>query len=177
MKSTLYMLIFACVAAPSFAANAQQQPSSPPDAVTVMVGEYYEHFKNLPPTRKCAPEDAKGAWKEIAIFESGSAEVAAQKLQGPKYLAFGDYNTLVWRRVQTPVEAELVVGAVRQSPMQYISTAAGMLYVYQKGLQQDSLLCFIATEATKNYQPGTLLLARPLEKDKSLTITLYEPLK
>ena len=152
--------------------------AEPPDAVELMKAEYVGHFKDLPPARKCTPDDAKGAWKESAIFESaGMVEMSAQKAQGPKYLAFGEYNTLIWQRTQASLSAGPLVTSARGSNLQYIATAAGMLYVYKTGTLTDSLMCFIATEPKQKIAKDTLMLARPVEKDKPLLITLYEPLR
>ncbi len=153
------------------------EKAQPLDAVDLIKAEYYGHFDKLPPSRKCTPEDARGAWREMAVYESdGIAEVSAQKAKGPRYLAFGEYNTVVWQRALVQYSGMALIGGARNSEMQYISTSAGMLYLYKKSLLQESLLCFIATEATKTYPAGMLLLARPIEKDKSLIITLYAPL-
>lgn len=163
-------LLLAMAMSPAIAADMPQ----PPDAVELMKAEYLDHFKALPPMRKCAPEDAKGAWKEYAVFESaGNAEMTAQKAQGPKYLAFGEYNTLLWQRSLIPANGKATLASTARTGLQYISTAAGMLYVYKNQELQTSQLCFISTAATKTYPAGTLLLARPVEKDKPLTITLY----
>lgn len=127
--------------------------------------------------RKCAPEDAKGAWKELAIYETGTSEVTEQRAKGAKYLVFGDYNTLMFQRVQAELPGAMLLANVRQSNMQYIMTADGMFFSYQSGALLDSLLCYVATEATQKFAKDTLLLARPVEKDKPLIINLFAPLK
>ncbi|MDX2073849.1 MAG: hypothetical protein SFX19_05730 [Alphaproteobacteria bacterium] len=173
MKQLICMAVL-FLSAPAFAADAPAKP----DVVDLMKVEYSDYFKELPPLRKCTIEDVGNAWEETAIYESTShAEFDAQKAQGPKYLAFGEYNTLFWQRTRTSENAALLREKARAGSMQYIATAAGMLYVYDKGALQESLMCFISTEDTKKFTKDMLVLARPIEKDKSLTVTLYKPLK
>lgn len=174
MQRAFLLLLAILCPAPALAAEGPPVP----DGVDLTKIAYYEHFTSLPPSRKCTQEDAKGTWKELAIYESdGASETSAQRAQGVKYLAFGEYNTLFWQRALIPFSAQALFTIARQSSLQYIATSSGMLYVYKNGVLQDSLLCFMTTDTTEKFPRNTLMLARPIEKDTSLTITLYTPIE
>ena len=149
-----------------------------PDAVEMMKGEYAATFQDFPPARKCAQEDAKGAWKSIAVLEkTPTPQTVEQEKMGAHHLAFGDYSRLVSLRTPATMSAGQVFSELAKTPLQYIMTAAGMLYIYQNGKLQSSLLCFVSTDGGKKYAKGHLMLALPVEKAKPLSVTLYEPLK
>ena len=185
-KATLLIAFLPLVFSPL--ANAQSRPptmpaqqfaAAPKDAVELIRQEYKGYFTELPDSRKCGPEDAKGFWKEYAIYESsGQTLMQEQKNNGPKYLVFGaQYNQLSWTRSKNPFNAAGATHYTNRSKTQYIMTSAGMLYVYEGGQLQHSLVCSITTAKTAKYEPGMLMLALPVEKDKSLTISLYAPVK
>jgi hypothetical protein len=159
---------------PALAVEQQEKPT----AVDIIMGQYYDQFKDLPPGRKCTPDDAKGAWKETGIFEAATGkENADQKARGPKYMGFGTYNTFALWRSLIAVDSASVIAATQTEGLQYIMTSAGMLYVYRDGTLLTSQLCFVSTSPTDKFAIGTLMLALPVEKDKSLTINLFTPLQ
>lgn len=147
------------------------------DVVDGMKAQYYDKFSMLPPSRKCTPEDAMGAWVEKSIFEEGARAISAtQEAEGLKYLFFGSYNTLVWQRSKASLDIGSLTGLLQQSKKQYIMTTAGMLYAYDNGSIESSALCFVSTQATQQYAKGLLMLAVPLEKESSFAITIYAPI-
>jgi len=148
------------------------------DNVELLKATYYDKFDQLPPSRKCAPADAEGIWVEKAILEApGGSEVRDQEKYGKKNLVFGPYNTVWWGRIPGTPNLFAAKGALEASKQQYIVTVAGMLYIYEDNALQTSRLCFVSTAPTKTYAKDLLMLALPVEKNKPLSITLYEPLK
>ncbi len=170
-----FFLLLALMAKPLWAV----EDPAPVDAVEAIRAAYYDQFRGLPPSRKCTPRDAWGAWKELAIYEyPGKSEIAAQQANGSYYMVFGDqYNRMIWGRVKNPLTAAQLYGFMPNAKKQFIMTTAGMLYVYMNGTLLASLVCSVSTEATNNYPKDMLLLALPVEKDKPLIITIYAPLK
>lgn len=159
----------AAMAAPDQSARAN---------VDIIKGIYYKKFPQLPKSRKCTPADAKGAWVEKKIIEEpGSREWEDLEKNGKKYLGFGEYNKVAWFRTKQPARASNVSAQVKKSAEQYIITTDGMFYIYENNSLKISRLCFVATEATKDIAKDLLMLAVPLERNKFLTLGIYEPLK
>lgn len=156
------------------AVQAQQQET---DVVAQMQKQYEAKFNDLPPSRKCAPEDAKGIWREEGVLETGPSLLAAeQQKDGPAYLGFGArYNTLFWKRSKEELNINATLEALPYAKRQYIMTAAGMMYTYADGALERSYLCFVSTKGTNKFAEGLLMLALPIERDKPLNITLYSP--
>lgn len=148
------------------------------DPVEIIKKQYYDMFAELPESRKCAPADAKGAWKEYAILQSASSdEAAAQRADGPKYMTFGEYNRLLWKRSASAMDLAAINAALPATDMQYIITTAGMFFAYRNGSLDASRLCFVSTKKTDKYNTGMLMLALPIEKDKPLVISIYTPVE
>lgn len=159
------------------AVNPAVAQEAKPDVVDAMKAAYYDKYEQLPPSRKCTPQDARGAWVEDAIFEVGATtDTAEQETEGKKYLYFADYNLLVWQRSQAPLSEGVLAERQKDTPLQYIMTVAGMMYVYEGGTATSSSLCFVATEDKEPFKKGALMLAKPLDDELSYQITLYAPL-
>ncbi len=137
--------------------------------------EYYKLLPSLPPSRECAADDAAGIWRQKAqlavndSINSGNDE--------KKYLAFGEHNRLLQLSSKEVFDEAKLKAALDKSLTQYILTLGGILYIYERGVLDSLLLCFVSTEEKGDYSPGLLMLAIPVEDGKPLAITLYEPLK
>jgi len=168
-----YLLILSLLLAASPAWAQTEQ-----DTVEFTKQRYYQEFPKLPPSRKCTPKDGAGAWAEKHKLENvgGKSERDMARL-GRYYLAFGPYNTVYWEEHDRKMGRSSALSAVADSKQQYIITMAGMFYVYQDNKLITSRLCFISTNDTKDYAKDLLMLALPLEKNKPLSIAIYEPLK
>lgn len=161
------LMVFMAWAIPAMAAE---------DAVELTKKEYYNRYPSLPASRKCTPGDVKNVWIETGAMPAD----LATKQRGDKpiktYLYFSDqYNYFFRMPSILPVTKDMLEVGARVSKLQYIATDAGLVYVYNKGALQETFLCFISTGASPQYQPGTLMLALPLEKDKPQGVYFYAP--
>lgn len=158
-------------AAPALAQPPQKDP------VDLIKNQYYEIFRNLPPSRKCTPDDTKGMWIERSIYETGNGEeTAARSISGTKYISFGDYNLFLTMRSQVALDQAVLAKNTEDSDLQFITTVAGMLYVYRNNALLFSNLCYVTTGVNDNFKtPGLLMLAVPIQKDKPLSMTIFAP--
>jgi hypothetical protein len=168
-----------CAAMLMFSSQSALAQPKGPDAVDIMKAHYYDYFRDLPSSRKCTPDDMKGAWQEISSLEGpGSMESVDRAKAGKKYIAFGEYNIFALRRSTEPLSAASVNATAKISGLQYIATSAGMLYTYSNNELKTSMLCFISTDKARDYPtPGLLMLAVPIQKDTPLTMTFFAPLE
>ena len=166
--SAWVVVVFASL--PAFA----QPPAS--DPVQQMKKTYYERFANLPPTRACNPQDVKGIWHEkVRMSFPQNVATSLFGLSEAHSIGFGSYNRFVLST--EPLTDALMAEKQEQALQQFIATDTGMLYLYQNGAQQGSLLCFVVQgqPETAAYTNGSLLLALPVGGDKPLTLAIYVP--
>ena len=158
----------------AFAANPVPEAKSN-GVVDAMKAQYYQQFSQLPPSHRCVPNDVHGDWKEVALFEFPVGDnTQANKEHGNGFLVFDpDYSRFVSTRSKMDITNKNMRSMELSTPMQYISTAKGLIYIYNNSTLISTLLCFVVDAPKENFKPGQILIAAPTDAGKGLSITAY----
>lgn len=164
---------------PLYSAFAQSatRPNAVSAAVLQMQSVYQKTFPDLPKMRKCTPEDVLGEWRAVLVKEWPIGFQTKQWHEtGPKYLGFGEYNRFVVFRSKVGISKAAVKEKEANTPLQYIVTAHGVIYVYRDNKFRYSQLCFIAEENSLDYKAGQLFVASLVVANQPVEITVFERL-
>lgn len=136
-------------------------------------------FPALPPSRPCAPEDMKGAYRLLEVYEDPQGvEISTFRVSPVQYLFFKPNNVFV--RVNLPDDSLSVQEVIKRSKehsaglLQYILQDNGFVYFYQDSVATDVKACFIVADNRIPFKKGQMILMPPKGQAQGRLAKVYD---